>query len=106
SRRAVKADAAAATFEGDYAPEGAPLAPPPGSLEHFLTERYCLYTLDRSSRPCSLEIHHPPWPLQTAGANISMNTMAAASGIDLPPLPPLLHFSKRQDVVIWPLRRL
>ena len=32
--------------------------------------------------------------------------MTDASGITLPPVAPLLHFSKHQDVVAWPLERL
>jgi uncharacterized protein YqjF (DUF2071 family) len=77
-----------------------------GSLEYFLTERYCLYTVDSQARPCRLEIHHPPWPLQPATAAFDVNTMAAAAGIRLPAMPPLLHFSRRQDMVAWPLERL
>jgi uncharacterized protein YqjF (DUF2071 family) len=49
------------------------------------------------------EIHHPPWPLQTAEAELETNTMAPA-GLELPG-DPLLHFAERQDVVVWPLER-
>jgi uncharacterized protein YqjF (DUF2071 family) len=88
----------------------APVAPGsrarPGSLEAFLTERYCLYTVDRWSRASRLEIHHPPWSLAPAQAHIGVNTMADALGLRLPPLLPLLHFSKRQDMVAWPSRRI
>ncbi len=49
------------------------------------------------------EIHHEPWPLQPAEAEIEENTMPP-SGIELLDEAPLLHFSARQDVVIWPLR--
>src|SRR5258707_1107945 len=73
----------------------------PGSLEYFLTERYCLYAVDHQSRPYRLEIHHPAWRLETADAEIAVNTMADAAGIRLPPTAPLLHFSKRQDTVCW-----
>jgi hypothetical protein len=75
----------------------------PGSLEHFLTERYCLYTVDASFHARRLEIHHPPWPLQAAQAGIAVNTMADAAGIRLPSTAPLLHFAKRQDMVAWPM---
>ena len=51
------------------------------------------------------EIHHPPWRLQDAGAEIEVNTVAAAAQIELPNTAPRLHFSRRQDVRIWPLRR-
>jgi len=48
-----------------------------------------------------LDIHHPPWTLESAEAQIAVNTMADAAGIRLPPMAPLLHFSKRQDMVCW-----
>lgn len=86
-----------------------PISPPGpavrGTLEHFLTERYCLYTTNRSGDLIRGEIHHGPWPLQTAEAEFAENTMASAAGIALPTSPPLLHFAHRQDVVVWPPER-
>ena len=76
----------------------------PGTLEHWLTERYCLYTVLRNS-VFRAEIHHEPWPLQDAEAQIEENTMAGAAGITLPGIAPLLHFAKKLQVLIWPLRR-
>jgi uncharacterized protein len=84
-----------------YGPVRPPFEAAPGSLEYFLTERYCLYNVGRSGEPYRLEIHHPPWPLQAAEAELARNSMAEASGIALPSTAPLLHFSKRQDVVAW-----
>jgi len=75
------------------------------SLEHFLTERYCLYTVV-GGRVHRCDIHHLPWPLQKAEAQIETNTMAYASGILFPSSDPLLHFAQRLDVLIWPLRRV
>ena len=87
-----------------YRPAG-PVAPPvEGTLEHFLTERYCLFTVDQAFHAYSLDIHHPRWPLQLAEAEITVNTMADAAGIRLPSIAPLLHFSKRQDMVAWGLQ--
>jgi uncharacterized protein YqjF (DUF2071 family) len=88
-----------------YRPIGPPSAPRAGSLEHFLTERYCLYTA-HDGRPHRLEIHHPPWRLQAAEASLEVNTMSDAAGIPLPRVDPLLHFSKRQDAVAWRARRV
>jgi len=88
-------------FSGSYRGVGDPQAPRAGSLEHFLTERYCLYAEDRG-RLHRAEIHHTPWPLQRAEANIDLNTMAP-NGLVMG-AEPVLHFSGRQDVVIWPLR--
>ena len=90
------------TFLARYRPAREPFAAEAGSLEHFLTERYCLYTLDERLRVCRAEIHHPPSPLQDALAEIEENSMPPP-GLALPGDEPLLHFSRRQDVVIWPL---
>jgi uncharacterized protein len=95
-----------AAFVARYGPVGPVQPPAPGSLEHFLTERYCLYVVDRRGRPRRLEIHHPPWPLQPAEAAIAVNTMADAAGITLPRIPPLLHFAGRQDMVAWGMHAL
>ncbi len=89
-----------ASFLGQYRPVGAAFQAEEGSLDHFLTERYCLYALDGSTLKRS-EIHHPPWSLQTAEAVIEENTMPPP-GVELPDDEPLLHYSERQDVVIWP----
>lgn len=98
--------APAAVLEGRYRPVGPVLFPRPGTLEHFLTERYCLYTLDGRGRLIRAEIHHPPWPLQAAEAEFPQNSMATAAGITLPACQPLLHFAKRQDVVVWRPRHI
>jgi uncharacterized protein YqjF (DUF2071 family) len=75
------------------------------TLEHWLTERYCLYTVHRG-KVYRGEVHHAPWPLQNAEAEFQKNTMAEATGIYLPDCVPLLHFSRRQEVLIWPLTRV
>jgi uncharacterized protein YqjF (DUF2071 family) len=98
--------APAAEFAGHYAPTGPVYRAQKGTLEEWLTERYSLYTLDGQQRPYIGEIHHQPWPLQPAEADIQINTMAAASHIPLPNIPPLLHFVRRLDVVVWPLQRV
>lgn len=95
-----------AEFEGRYRPLGSPSPPALGTLEHFLTERYCLFTVDSAFRAYTLDIHHPPWPLQEAEAEIRENTMAEAAGVRLPSMAPVLHFAKRQDMVAWSPRPL
>jgi hypothetical protein len=85
-----------------YRPVGTRFHAVSGTLEYFLTERYCLYNLDRQGGPYRLDIHHPPWPLQSADAELSHNTMADAAGLVMASEKPvLLHFSKRQDMVAW-----
>ena len=87
-----------------YSPVGSAQLRETGTIEHWLTERYCLYTVFGGS-VYRAEIHHQQWPLQDAQAEISENTMASAAGIELPNIPPLLHFSRKLDVLVWPLRK-
>ncbi|HEY6963054.1 MAG TPA: DUF2071 domain-containing protein [Gaiellaceae bacterium] len=93
---------AGAAFSGNYRGEGDLFRAEPGSLEEFLTERYCLYTED-GGRGYRAEIHHPPWDLQQGAATIDLNTMAPVAFLDDEPH---VLFSPRQDVVIWPLEEL
>jgi uncharacterized protein YqjF (DUF2071 family) len=72
----------------------------PGSLEHFLTERYCLYAMDEDGNPLRAEIHHPPWDLRDAEADFSENSMPPPR-LAMPNVEPLLHYSGVQDVLIW-----
>jgi len=89
-----------ARFDATYEPVGAATESPAGSLEAFLTERYCLYTV-RARRLLRVEIHHRPWPLQPARAEIRHNTIPDSLGLHGPIADPLLHFSDRLDVVGW-----
>ena len=84
-----------------YRPTAPAFQAAPASLEHFLTGRYCLYTVRERHVPFRVEIDHAPWALQPAEATFDKNTMASAQGIALPDDPPLLHFARRQDVVAW-----
>ena len=84
-----------------YRPTGPISRAKPGSLDHWLTERYCLYAIDHAARVRRADIHHHQWPLQPADAEISLNTMASAAGIELPNVAPRLSFSSRLDVVVW-----
>ncbi len=77
-----------------------------GSLEHFLTERFCLFTVGRDGQPMRADIHHIPWPLEEAEAEIECNDLAKAVGIRLPHQPPVLHYSRRLAVYVWQLERI
>jgi uncharacterized protein YqjF (DUF2071 family) len=97
----ARSDEAGRVFSGRYRPNGAVFHAEPGTLEWFLTERYCLYTTDRG-RLARAEIHHELWPLQPAEAEIDL---ASISPLELRG-EPLVHFSRRQDSVIWPLEQV
>ena len=75
----------------------------PGSIEHFLTERYCLFTSHRRKTLLVGDIHHAPWPLEEAEAEIELNELAAPHGIQLPDQPPLLHYARELSVYVWNL---
>jgi len=104
--QSARRGARCAEFSATYEPASAPFAASAGSIEYFLTERYCLYHRDRRGRPYRLEIHHRPWSLHLARAEISLNTMAAASHLAINGAPTLLHFAHRQDVVAWAPTRI
>ena len=92
-----------ASLQARYRPVGEVRRRAKGSLEHWLTERYCLYTR-RGRHLYTADIHHQPWPLQDAECDFAENTIAHSHGIPLPDAQPLLHFSAALDVLIWPLR--
>ncbi len=98
--------AASAAFEGSYKPSGAIYKSEAGALDHWLTERYCLYVADGRGSLYQGDIMHDPWPLQPASADVSLNTMAQAAGITLPDTQPLLHYAEHIDVHAWYLRRI
>jgi len=80
-------------------------APADDELGRWLTERYCLYTLDERQQVLRADIHHRPWSLRDARLTLEHNTMAAPYGIELEGPPLVVHYSRRQDVVFWPLAR-
>jgi uncharacterized protein len=104
-------NAAKARLRMRYRPTGSIFLPQSGTLEYFLTERYCLYAADAHGQVKRGEIQHASWPLQNAAAEFHENSMTnfLECGASAPPLhssphhpnAPLLHFSHRQDVVVW-----
>lgn len=92
-------------FAATYSPIGDVFQAQPGTLEYWLTARYCLYSAYRE-RIFRGEIHHAPWPLQLAQANFSTNTVAQSHGIELPDTAPLLHYAQRLEVRAWPIKRI
>ena len=94
-----------AVFRASYGPTGDVFHAVPGSIQHFLSERYCFYTLSRG-RLYRAEIHHLPWSLQEAECEIEENSMAAVAGISLPSRPDLMNFSRELKVLVWAPERL
>ena len=90
-----------ADFSARYRANGKGLRAQPGSLEYFLVERYCLYAVSPSSRVYRLDIHHKPWLLQPAEAQVDAAMLLVADGIAAPSGEPLLHFSPVQEMIGW-----
>jgi uncharacterized protein YqjF (DUF2071 family) len=82
------------SFRARYVGVGTPARAEPGTLEYFLAERYCLYAGDGDLRA---EIHHAPWPLQQAEADVEHRGVAP---VELEG-EPICHYARRQDVVVW-----
>lgn len=78
----------------------------PGSLEFFLTERYCLYSEEDNGELYRARIHHQPWPLQKADLISLESTMIESHGLPTPKGEPLLHYCEELDVDIWSLEEV
>jgi uncharacterized protein YqjF (DUF2071 family) len=101
----TQGDGPPAGFAAEYAPHGSAETAAPGSFEHWMSERYCLYTVDERQRVHEGDIHHPPWRLRPASLEVVHNTMAKPFDIELAG-EPIAHFADPQDVLFWPLRAL
>ncbi len=106
SSRRTHAGQPRADFQLDYQPMGETFTSRPGHLEHWLTERYCLYSADARGAVYRGEILHAPWTLQSATCEIAVNTMAAPLGLSLPAQPDLAHFAARLEVNAWLLTKV
>jgi uncharacterized protein YqjF (DUF2071 family) len=88
-----------------YQPVGDPVTTAPGSLDHWLLERYCCYGVDRLLGVLRTEIQHPPWRVRGADVEVRENTLASAHRLPLQG-EPLVHLGDRQDVLFWAPRRV
>ena len=96
--RRTHSGAPAAEFRATYRATGTPMPSQPGTLVHWLTERYSLF-VQHLGRLWRLDIEHQPWQLQFGAAELEANTMASAAGITLPTDAPHVRFSRSLDVV-------
>lgn len=86
-------------------PEGPVREAEPGSFEHYLVERYLLYSAARS-RLYRGRVHHRAYPLQLARAEVVEESLLSAAGIARPPIAPLAHFAAGVDVDVFALERV
>ncbi|MEC7352772.1 MAG: DUF2071 domain-containing protein [Planctomycetota bacterium] len=75
-----------------------------GSLRHFLTERYCLYSASRG-RVWRGGIHHEPWRLREAELLDLDDGLVASAGIEVEG-PPCCMVGGDVEVRGWNLRRV
>jgi len=103
SRRVGEGEPAA--FDATYGPAGDRFEAEPGTLPHFLTERYRFYTEGERSLFYG-DIDHGPWPLAEATAEIQENDLFRVNGFEEPDGAPLLHYSPRVDVAAGRIHRV
>lgn len=73
-----------------------------GSIVNFFTERDCLFARNRDGQPIRANIHQVAGPLEDAEAVIDQNSLAESIGVELPSREPVLHYSRRLAVYVWP----
>ena len=83
----------------------------PGSLDFFLTERYCLYAAGgqgpgRGEKLYHGRINHKPWPLREAKLLAYESDLLAGHGLPTPTGAPLLHAGGPLHVDLWALQRV
>ena len=90
-------------FNASYRPTAPEYHAAPGTLDHWLTEKYCLYSARKPGHVVYGEIHHPQWRLQPAEVDVRANTMTQPFGLELLDSKPISHFARYQEVVAWPI---
>lgn len=92
-----------ARCEVRYTPRGSPAAATPGSLEHFLAERYILYAARRDGSMRSGRVHHAPYPLESVTLHRWDEGLLAASGIARGDESPIAHYAAGVTVDVFDL---
>jgi uncharacterized protein YqjF (DUF2071 family) len=95
-----------AAFSGSFLPTQEVFFAKTGSLEHWLTERYCFYSIDNKGKFFCADIHHSPWQLQKAETEITINTLFSPFTIDLLNEKPISLFSIGVDSLMWNINRI
>lgn len=78
----------------------------PDTFEFFLAERYLLFTEVTPGRIARGQVHHRPYPLQTATLQRCDQSLLAAAGIHVATAPAHVLFSPGVTVDIFPLREI
>ncbi|QJX81113.1 YqjF family protein [Priestia megaterium] len=94
------------SFKGKYAPVSEVYFSKEGTLDHWLTERYCLYSSNNGANIYSGEILHQPWPLQKAEIEIFRNNLFIPFHFNLSEVEPIAHFSIGVDSLIFNIKKI
>jgi uncharacterized protein len=104
SRRTDTRGALPANAHVRYQPvEGPVTAAAPGTFEHFLVERYVLYSEDHERRLHRARVHHQPYPLQKAEVYELDESLIWAAGIRRPENFVSHLYAKEVNVKVYPL---
>lgn len=86
--------------------EGAAGPAPVGTLEHFLIERYILYSQDENHELHRARVHHQPYPVQRAEVAMLDETMVWAAGVRRVDAVQLRHYAREVNVKVYPPERV
>jgi len=94
-----------ATFAANWRVNGDAAIAKPGSLEHFLVERYCLYAMRRGQLVRG-EIMHEPWRLSPITLDLQSNNMTRLLNLELSGPPVTALMADPIDVAAWSPERI
>jgi len=72
------------------------------TLDHFLIERYLLYSTDAQQIYVG-QVHHKPYSLSPATISNLREDLVLSAGIRRPTVEPIVHFAKGVEVEIFPI---
>lgn len=90
----------AALAHYDFTFEDAAAPAVPGTLDHFLLERYFLFTVAKG-RVHKGHVHHTPYPAAAATLHSSSDTVVVAAGLPMPGTPAAVHYASGVDVEVF-----
>ncbi len=90
-----------AQFSADYTAAAGAAPAAPGSLEQFLAERYCMYTLSHEQRLKRADIEHRPWQLRPVDVNVLQNTVLQGDHITVTGQPARAMYADWLENVVW-----
>jgi hypothetical protein len=94
-------------IKGQCKPLGKSMRAAKGSIEEFLFERYCLFTLHKK-KLCMAYVAHKPWIFKSGDSQLNINSLTESYnlGIKNSLKPDLVHISNGVKVKTWPLEEV